>query len=214
MYTYQDWCLEDVEYNKAPWWGRNMYYVTINYKLHIIEEIQPVNAQLYCINWKRTATCFGYKITVYNRSIKIRLYTCVGRDSDSLRAGRSGDRIPVEGKIFRTRPDWPCDLPNFLHNGTWLFTGVKCSGRGDGHPYSSTAKVKQRVELHIYSPSGSSWPVLGWPLPLPLPLYIYIYIYIYIYTHTHTYMHFILGLKVGRFYPFCRPRRPLGRAEV
>jgi hypothetical protein len=33
----------------------------------------------------------------------------------------------------------------------------------------SSAEVKERVELYLYFPSGSSWPVLGWTLPLPLP---------------------------------------------
>jgi len=32
------------------------------------------------------------------------------------------------------------------------------------HPPSS-AEVKERVELYFYSPSGSSWPVIGWTLP-------------------------------------------------
>ena len=36
-------------------------------------------------------------------------------------------------------------------------------------PTPSSAEVKERVELYLYSPSGLSWPVLGWPLPLPLP---------------------------------------------
>jgi hypothetical protein len=30
------------------------------------------------------------------------------------------------------------------------------------------AEVKERVQLYLYSPSGPSWPVLGWILPLPL----------------------------------------------
>jgi len=34
----------------------------------------------------------------------------------------------------------------------------------------SSTKVKERVELYLYSPSGPSWPVRGWILPLPLPL--------------------------------------------
>jgi hypothetical protein len=33
---------------------------------------------------------------------------------------------------------------------------------------SSSVEVKERVELYLYSPSGPSWPVLGWTLPLPL----------------------------------------------
>jgi hypothetical protein len=32
------------------------------------------------------------------------------------------------------------------------------------------AEVKERVQLYLYSPSGPSWPVLGWTLHLPLPL--------------------------------------------
>ena len=41
------------------------------------------------------------------------------------------------------------------------------AGRGVDHPPSSSAEVKERVDLHLYSPSGPSWPGLGWPLPLP-----------------------------------------------
>ena len=35
------------------------------------------------------------------------------------------------------------------------------------HPPSSIAEVKWRVELYFYSPSESSWPVLGWNLMSP-----------------------------------------------
>jgi hypothetical protein len=42
-----------------------------------------------------------------------------------------------------------------------LSRGVKRPGRGVDHPPPSTAEVKERVELHIYSPSQPSWPVLG-----------------------------------------------------
>jgi len=31
------------------------------------------------------------------------------------------------------------------------------------------AEVEEIVELYLCSPSGLSWPVLGWTLPLPLP---------------------------------------------
>jgi hypothetical protein len=57
-----------------------------------------------------------------------------------------------------------------VYNGYRLtFTGVKQPGRGVDHPTPSSAKVKERVQLYLYSPSGPSWPVLGRTLPLPLP---------------------------------------------
>ena len=45
--------------------------------------------------------------------------------------------------------------------GTGSFPGVKRPGRGVDHPPPSSAEVKERVELYIYSPFGPSWPVLG-----------------------------------------------------
>ena len=43
----------------------------------------------------------------------------------------------------------------------WI-QGVKRPGRGVDHPPASTAEFKGRVELYLYSRSGTSWPVLGW----------------------------------------------------
>jgi hypothetical protein len=54
--------------------------------------------------------------------------------------------------------------------GTGFFPGVKRPERGVDHATSSSAEVKERVELYRYSPSGPSWPVIGLILPLPLPL--------------------------------------------
>ena len=39
--------------------------------------------------------------------------------------------------------------------------GVKRPGRGVDHSPPSSAEVKERVELYLYSPSGPLWPVLG-----------------------------------------------------
>jgi hypothetical protein len=94
----------------------------------------------------------------------------IARYSDSLRAGRSGDRIPVGGEIFRTRPDRPWGPTSLLYNEYQVsFPEVKWLGRGVDHPSPFNAEVKERVELYLYSPSGPSWPVLGWTLTLPLP---------------------------------------------
>ena len=51
--------------------------------------------------------------------------------------------------------------------GTGLFPRVKRTARGANHPPLSSAEVKERAELFLYSPSGPSWPVLGRTLLLP-----------------------------------------------
>ena len=69
----------------------------------------------------------------------------VGRDSSVSIATRCGldclGSNPSGGEIFYTRPDWP-----------W---GMALT------PPPSSAEVKERVELFLYSPSGPSWPILG-----------------------------------------------------
>ena len=51
--------------------------------------------------------------------------------------------------------------------GTGSFLGIKWPGRGIDHPPPSSAEVKERVELYLYSTTGPSWAAIGWNLPLP-----------------------------------------------
>ena len=55
--------------------------------------------------------------------------------------------------------------PGSCTMGTGSFPGVKRPERGVDQPPSSIVRVKERVELYVYSPSGSSMPVLEWTLP-------------------------------------------------
>jgi hypothetical protein len=66
----------------------------------------------------------------------------------------------------------PGAYPASCTMGTGSFPGVKRQRSGVDHPPLSSAEVKERVQLYLYSPSGPSWPVLGWTLPLP---YIFTY---------------------------------------
>jgi len=96
----------------------------------------------------------------------------LGRDScrysDSLRAGRSRDRIPVGGEVLRTRPDRPWGPHSLLYNGYRVFPGGKAAGEGPWPPTTSNTEVKEKVQLYLYSPSGPSGPVLWQTSPLPL----------------------------------------------
>jgi len=88
--------------------------------------------------------------------------------SDSLRAGLSGDLVPVADEIFRTRLIWVWGRTNSLYMATGSLSrgiGVKRPGRGVGHPPSSSAEVRVRVELYPYFPSRISWHALGCALP-------------------------------------------------
>jgi hypothetical protein len=90
-----------------------------------------------------------------------------GRYSDSLRAGRSRDRIPVGARFSSPVQTGSEAHPASYIMGTGSFPGVKRPGYGVGHPFPSSAEVKERVELYLYSPTGPSWPVRG-----TLPLYL------------------------------------------
>jgi len=88
--------------------------------------------------------------------------------SNSLQAGQARDRILVGGGgISAPVQTGPGAHPAFYTMGTWSFLGVKQLGRGVVHPPPSSTKVKERVELYLFSPSGPSWPVIGWTLPVP-----------------------------------------------
>jgi hypothetical protein len=58
-------------------------------------------------------------------------------------------------EIFRTSPDRPWGPSSLLYNGYQVtFPGVKRPERGFDHPVPSSAEVKERVELYLYSPLG------------------------------------------------------------
>jgi len=72
-----------------------------------------------------------------------------------LRAGRSGDRIPVGVEIFRTCPDRPWGPPSLLYNGYRVFPGGKQRPGCDADPSRSSSAVgHKRVELYLNSPYG------------------------------------------------------------
>ena len=83
----------------------------------------------------------------------------VGRDSSVITA----TRYSLIGRWIESR--WERDF--LLPSKPTL--GPKRPGRGVGHPPTSSADVKEMVELYLNSHSRSSWPVLGWNLSLPLP---------------------------------------------
>jgi hypothetical protein len=106
----------------------------------------------YDLKYQKTnMTSFGNSTSSRQRS----------RYSNSLRAGRSGDRIPVEARFSASLQTCSEARLATYTMVTGSFPGVKRPRRGVDHLLPSSAKVKERVELHVYSPFGLSWLVLG-----------------------------------------------------
>ena len=98
------------------------------------------------------------------------LYSNDKRQNPGQSGHRSKDKIQREQKN-------PCEEASFPHPSTpalgptqtpieWVpgvfpVGGVKWLGRGVKHPSPSSAEVKERVEVYLYSLSATSWPVLG-----------------------------------------------------
>jgi len=72
-----------------------------------------------------------------------------------------GIEFPVMARFSAPVQTGPEAHPVSYTMDTGSFLGVKLPGRGVHHPPPSSAEVKERVELHLYSPSGPSSPVLG-----------------------------------------------------
>jgi hypothetical protein len=81
------------------------------------------------------------------------------RYSDSLRADGSGIDSRW-GENLRTRLDRPWVLPSLLYNGYRVIPRDKLAGAWCWPLTPIRAEVEERVELHLYSPFGLSWPVL------------------------------------------------------
>ena len=70
------------------------------------------------------------------------------------RAGRSGDRIPVEVRFSAPVQTGPGAHPYSCTMGNGSLPGVKWPGRGFDYPPPYSAGVKEIVELYFYSPLG------------------------------------------------------------
>jgi len=75
-----------------------------------------------------------------------------GRLLQQLSAGRSGDRIPVGARFSVPVQTGSEAHPASCTMGTGSFPGLKRPGRGVDHPPPSSAEVKERVELYLFSP--------------------------------------------------------------
>jgi len=111
------------------------------------------------------------KTTLFFTSFVLFCFSVRSRDSSV----GIGARYGLDGPEIESR--WGRDFPHLSRPALgptqppiqWV-PGLSraYSGRGMAlitQPPSS-AEVKERVELYLYSPSEPSWPVLGWTLPL------------------------------------------------
>jgi len=94
-----------------------------------------------------------------DRDSQVGIVTCYGLNGLGIGSRRRRD-FP--------HTSWPSP-PSLLYNGYRVFPESKAAGACRWPPTPTNAKVKERVGLCTYSPSGPSWLVLGWILPLPLP---------------------------------------------
>jgi hypothetical protein len=87
------------------------------------------------------------------------IVACYGLDGSGIESwcGRNFLRLSRPG-LGHTQPP--------MQRVPGLFPGGKAARASRWLPTPSSAEFKERVELSLYSPSGSSWSVVGWTLPL------------------------------------------------
>jgi hypothetical protein len=146
----------------------------VHYCVHTILSLDPAisltsRSKMFCITVLPSAILsYSWALEGGGGSFDVKTYRYI--DSSKCRCSesqRSGDRILVGGKIFRTRFD-RLRVPHSLLYSRYAVSspGVKRPGRGVNHPTPSSAEVKERIELYLYSPYRPFWSVLGRTLPL------------------------------------------------
>jgi hypothetical protein len=78
-----------------------------------------------------------------------------------MKCDLSEDRIPMEIRFFTPLQTGPGTRKTSSKQGTLsLSPGVKRPDRRLHHPPLSSPEVKERVQLNLYLPSGTLWPVI------------------------------------------------------
>jgi hypothetical protein len=90
------------------------------------------------------------------------MYVCAQRGRDSVgdiatHYGLDGPGIESQwGEIFRTCTEQLWRPPSLLYTGYRVFPRDETAGAWRWPPTPFSAEVKERVELYLYSPSGTS----------------------------------------------------------
>jgi hypothetical protein len=89
-----------------------------------------------------------------------------GISVDWLRAGRSGDRIPVGARFFAHVHTGPEAHPSSCTVGPGSFPEIKRPGRGADHPPHPSAEVENEESYTSTPPSRTLVACTRWTLPL------------------------------------------------
>ena len=142
---------------------RAKYDVTVHTSLPLDDSI--TTTAIWCkYHWKITHALINR--AHYIRQITFLLECRMGRDSSVGIATRYGlDGPGIESwwgaRFSASVQTGPEAHPASYTMGTGSFLGVKRLGRVFDHPHPSSAEVKEREELYLYSTSGPSWSVIG-----------------------------------------------------
>ena len=133
--------------------------LTLKWRLDFLKACAPqaYTRPLISVRWDECVAALAAGIRIHVPSFRATNVPCIGciflihllvprylnRYSDSLRAGRSGDRIPVRAGFSAPVQTGPGAHPASYTIGTGSFPGVKRPGRGFDHPPHLASRLKK-----------------------------------------------------------------------